>query len=341
MSPDGNLLVREKLNGVDILDTATGKIRASYTGEIGYSHAFTPDSKIFAIAARSDFPPSKDSVYGVHLVDATDGKLISLIKTDDPFFSHFTFSRDGRMLATAHKDAIRIWQVATGKELFCIKRPGDFHAFGEFAFVLSLAFLPDGKALATGMMDSTVLVWDLSAIAEDAPPDLDAKTLATLWSDLTDETPKAYHAIWTLGDSPKQAVPFLKERVKSAEEIDLKHVQRLLANLDSDQFTTRDKAAKELATLLERIEPALRKALEGEPSEEVRKQIKALLDGPITVPSGETLRTLRAIQVLESIGTKEACEVLKKLAAGAEAARETRDAKEALERLARRVESER
>jgi hypothetical protein len=73
--------------------------------------------------------------------------------------------------------------------------------------------------------------------------------------------------------------------------------------------------------------------LEGQPSEEVRRQVKAILDAPRPVPSGETLRTIRAIQVLERIGTPEAQGVLKKLATGAEAARETREAKEALERL--------
>jgi hypothetical protein len=237
-------------------------------------------------------------------------------------------------LATGHKDAIRIWQVATGKELFCIKRPGDLHAYGEFSFVNSLAFLPDGKALATGMMDSTVLVWDLSAIAKEAAPDLDAKTLATLWSELSEEAPKAYQAIWTLGDSPKKALPFLKERLKPVEQVDPKQIQRLLADLDSDQFATREDAAKQLTKLGERIHPALRKVLEGQPSEEVRTRLKAILEEP-AVPSGETLRTLRAIQVLERIGTDDAREVLKKLATGAEAARETQEAKDTLARLTR------
>ncbi len=114
-------------------------------------------------------------------------------------------------------------------------------------------------------------------------------------------------------------------------------MQRLLADLDSDQFTTRDKAAKELTKLGEPIEPFLRKALEGQPSEEVRRQIKAILEKPRPVPSGETLRTLRAIQVLERIGMPEAREILKKLAAGAAGARETREAQESLERLARKA----
>jgi hypothetical protein len=45
------------------------------------------------------------------------------------------------------------------------------------------------------------------------------------------------------------------------------------------------------------------------------------------------LRTLRAIDVLESIGTPEAQQILRKLAEGAPGARETREAKTALERL--------
>jgi HEAT repeat protein len=162
-----------------------------------------------------------------------------------------------------------------------------------------------------------------------------------LWSDLTGEAPKAYRAIWTLGASLKQATPFLSDRLKPTEEVDAKFVQRLLADLDSNQFETREKAGKELAKLGERIAPDLQKALDKNPSEEMRRRLKELLDLPTPVPSGETLRTLRAIQALERIGTKEACEVLKKLGTGAEAARETREAKEALERLSRKIAADR
>jgi RNA polymerase sigma factor (sigma-70 family) len=340
ISPDANLLVNVTNDGLEICDTWTGKIRAIYSGYTGWPCVFSRDSKILAIPGHH--APLKDRVSGVRLVDAATGKLISLIKTDQPDFYLFAFSRDGRMLATAHKHAIRIWQVATGKELFCIKRPENFPGFDDFTFVRSLAFLPDGKALATGMLDSTVLIWDLSAIAKDAAPDLDAKTLTTLWSELSEEAPKAYHAIWTLGDSPSQAMPFLKERLKpaeEAEEVDPKQIQRLLTNLDSDEFTTREAAEKELAKLGERIHPALRKVLEGQPSVEVRHRLKAILEEP-AVPSGETLRTLRAIQALERIGTKEACEALKKIASGAAYARETQDAKEALERMGRKAPKE-
>ena len=56
------------------------------------------------------------------------------------------------------------------------------------------------------------------------------------------------------------------------------------------------------------------------------------------VPGPETLRTIRAIMVLERIGTAEAQAVLETLAGGAPGARETAEAKASLERLAQRSE---
>ena len=66
---------------------------------------------------------------------------------------------------------------------------------------------------------------------------------------------------------------------------------------------------------------------------------KALLDNPAprTIPSGEQLRTLRAIHVLEQIGSPEAVRLLQELAGGTPSARETLDAMAAGERLAHRV----
>ena len=81
----------------------------------------------------------------------------------------------------------------------------------------------------------------------------------------------------------------------------------------------------------------MRKALESDPSPEARRRIGKLLDalaGPVT--AGEALRVLRAVEVLEYIGTPEAQAVLKELAQGAPEARLTQEAKAALDRLAKR-----
>jgi hypothetical protein len=56
--------------------------------------------------------------------------------------------------------------------------------------------------------------------------------------------------------------------------------------------------------------------------------------GPLA--HGDTLRRLRAIAVLEKIGTPSALRVLERLAWGFEGARETRDARASLRRLGAR-----
>jgi hypothetical protein len=227
-----------------------------------------------------------------------------------------------------------LWDAVTGEPLF--RRLWQEGPAGATAltWINSLAFLPSGRAVVTGMSDGTALVWDLTPETWPAPKV--ASDLDTTWADLASDASKAYRAVRALTAAPTRAVPFLKVRLRPVAEADPKQVQRLLADLDSEQFAIRTTAADELTKLGERIEPALRQALEGQPSLEVRRRVTAILDTMRTAPTTEVLRTHRAIQVLERIGTAEARQILQQLATGAPAARETREAKEALERLARR-----
>lgn len=82
----------------------------------------------------------------------------------------------------------------------------------------------------------------------------------------------------------------------------------------------------------------LRKALANKPSAEARRRLEALLTRmPKPLPTGETLRQLRAPEVLELIGTPEARRVLQTLAQGAREAHLTEEARAALDRLAKRT----
>jgi WD40 repeat protein len=164
-------------------------------------------------------------------------------------------------------------------------------------------------------------------------------TLDALWSDLADaDAVKAYRSVWALTKMPKETTAYVGERLKPTAAPDAQKVERLVTDLNSDRFAVRDKANQELARLGGLVEPALRKALEANPSLETRQRIEKLLRGllgPITLP--ETLRAVRAVETLELIGTGEAKALLAQYAAGAPLARLTQDAKEALARLERAV----
>ena len=63
------------------------------------------------------------------------------------------FSPDGQRLASASGDqTVKIWDSATGKELFALK--------GHAGWVKSVAFSPDGQRLASASNDQTVKIWD-------------------------------------------------------------------------------------------------------------------------------------------------------------------------------------
>ena len=212
---------------------------------------------------------------------------------------------------------------------------------GHAGEVFALAFTPNGKRLLSGSRDTTALVWDRSDVRpRERPPEKErsAKEWDELWSRLGDaDAVRAYAALCTIVASRKQAVSVFQGRLRAETDPDWKQISQLIADLDSDQFSTRKKASDELEKVGEPIAPALRKALEGEPTLEARKRLEELLakatDKP---PAGETLRSLRAVEVLEHIATPEARQFLQKLAGGTPDARLTGEAKAALERLAKR-----
>jgi hypothetical protein len=112
----------------------------------------------------------------------------------------------------------------------------------------------------------------------------------------------------------------------------------LLANLDSDDFSLRQQVTHELKRLAELAEEDVRKALEANPSLEMRRRlddIVANLEAPLPPP--ERLQSLRALEVLERLGTPAARQVLERLAQGAPKAWLTREADAAVQRLGRRL----
>jgi WD40 repeat protein len=331
LAPDARSVAVWGERDVGVEDVITGEELVTFAGTRYDCPTFSPDGRVLAAVVYTPGTPPSAAFGGprgemrcVDLWEVASGKRLLRIKTGPAGF--LTFSPDGRVLATASQETISLWDVATGKELF--RRPAHepFHVRGTHgpAFVSSLAFAPDGRTLATGLIDSTVLVWDLApdtwkpgAAARDLSPD----DLADLWSDLASEDAgRAHRAMGVLAAAPAQTVPFLAEQLRPAA-VDGGRVRRWIADLDSDEFAVRDAASKALAAQGERLEPLLRRALETKPPLEVRRRLEDLLEEARQAArrvsrTPEVLRYRRVIRTLEWCSTKEAVELLRTLAGG-------------------------
>jgi WD40 repeat protein len=289
--------------------------------------ALTPDGRTLAIQE-----PMKR--WTVHLWNtATREELGSFeVRQHGPFgwWPYFALSPDGRALALAEGDgAIDVIETATGK----LRR----RLRGHTSTLRSLAFSPDGKRLLSGSEDTTVLVWDIVRLQAARPTRLPRPQLEALWRALSDaDAQRADQAICTLS-VVEESVALFEEHLRPVPAIDKERLDRLIADLDSDRYAVRQRAQSELRELREQAAKALRQALKEVPPLEARRRMEQLLAElrrPINEP--DLLRSLRAVEVLERIGTPQARRVLEKLARGDPEARLTADAKASLDRLAKR-----
>lgn len=242
-------------------------------------------------------------------------------------FTRMHFSPDGRTLAWPDPSdgTIRLIEVATGGERLRLA--------GHGSRADALAFSPDGRRLLTGGLDTTALVWDLTA-----PPDpagtVTADDFAACWDALLAPDAKAaYAAQCRLLAAGDRAVAYLGEQLHRALPPDGPRVAQLLADLSSERFATRQEAARALEGMGDAVLPDLRSAAARKQPLEVRRRIEQLITR-LEGWSGERLRTLRAVEALERIGSPEACRLLQRLAAGASGAGLTSEAQASLRRLA-------
>jgi RNA polymerase sigma factor (sigma-70 family) len=340
LAPGGRLAALNTRSGIVLYDLEAGREYATLPGPEGYVQffTFTPDGR-FVVSGSFDRT--------VRVWEVASGKEALCLRGHRRGVAAVAVSADGRLVASSpgrprllidpsqvdEPRRIRLWDLASGKEVASFE--------GHTWDLTALAFAPDGGRLASGFTDGTVLVWDTAparrALRGRVRP-LSAAELEECWAALAGEDARqAQQAVWRLALDPERAVPWLRARVRPAAAVEPGKLAGWVAGLDSATFAERQTASRELAALGDQAAPALREALRGQPTPEVRRRAEALLErlrGPVRLP--EALRSVRAVAVLEAIATPPARQLLEEVAAGAPEARLTREAKASLERLARR-----
>jgi WD40 repeat protein len=314
-STDGRVLAGSGGDSVFLFDTATGRQEAfspPLTPREVRALAFVPARRALAAAAA----------HGVTVWELATGGVRRHFD-DNPGCA--AFSADGRLAATGDREGrLRVWRLADGQLL------REFA--GHRGPVRVLAFAGRAAVLVSGGQDGTALVWDLHGLPTEPPAGPAERDVERLWRALASEDAvRAGEAVEALVRTPA-VIGLLRERLKP---IAVERIERLVARLDDDSFAAREQATEELARLGRAAAGALRKALAGKPSAELKRRAGELLarlpDDGVLEPA--TAGVLRALEVLEAINSKESREILENVARGPDDAEATHEARAALRRL--------
>jgi hypothetical protein len=340
-SPDRSELAVGEMKGgsVRVYSVKDGKLLRSSQDRFHFRSSqltYSPDGRAIAVlgsaerprAGRRPAPPVSrtDNWPGVTLLDANLADHRTLPwggpgdRPHDPIGC--AFSADGKtLIVPCSSNSVRLYEVQTGK----LRHVGAAPTQRHHRFAVS----PDGKLLVlSGAREVVIMDW--RAAKPDGSP---ARDPATLWDDLASpDSEKGYRAVMALGARPADAAKLIGDSLKPAAIPNAAVVKALVADLDADDFATREAAQKELAKLGEMVEPQLRDAAKSA-SPERRRRADELLIALSRRDNPGRLRALRAVEVLEHIDTPAGRDVLKSLAGGVPSARLTRDAKAALARL--------
>jgi RNA polymerase sigma factor (sigma-70 family) len=286
-------------------------------GDDGAGYGYFPGIQALSFSPAGDLLASAGHpAGGLTLLDPSTGKIRHVLLPPPQGATNYelhnaVFSPDGRMLASeSEPGVVDVWETASG---------GRRRRFvGHRSYQTALAFSPDGTRLASGNRDATILIWDVFGLTTEAAAPVTEADLPGLWDRLLDaDAGRAFLAMGRLLRSPERSVPFLGRQLLGRKNPDAARLRAWLADLDSDNFQRRERASSELAKRPAEAEPLLNQALAGNPSAEMRRRTEVLLDAVASAPlTPETLRDLRALEVLEHAGDPAAAGIIRQLADG-------------------------
>jgi WD40 repeat protein len=195
------------------------------------------------------------------------------------FFGH-AISQDGSLIATAGQGiappTIQLRDATSGTLLTSLR--------GHTESINAFAFSPDGKTLASGSSDCTILLWDVTQVR-----------LIGAWYLLGTDKDGAAQATKAMTANPDVAIPFLRDRLRQAAEKEASYA-RLIADLGDVEFEIRNKATHKLEDAGSKAEFALRLAATAHPSNEVHKRMMEILDKLTAAREEQILRLLADLE---------------------------------------------